>query len=70
MCNCIEEIENKVKLEHDADLVRLENSKLQFGNRGSEVRHAKYKKGSNVVFGRSHYITVPWQYCPFCGVKI
>ena len=66
MCNCIEEIERKIKLENNADSVRFERR----GSRRSEVRHAKYRKGSNGVFGRSHYVDIPWEYCPFCGVKI
>lgn len=66
MCNCIAEIEEKIKNREGAAFAFLDNLN---GHQKSEVRFKRYTKNGDV----SRYFkftSVPWKFCPFCGVKI
>ena len=61
MCNCKEEIEERIKLEKDADNAFLEHS----GNK-SEVSFTPFTVDGRPSMHR-RYTFVDWKYCPFCG---
>jgi hypothetical protein len=65
MCNCIKEIEAKLKHELGAYDVMFEH----FGHQGSEVRIRPYRKDGKVS-KCNQYETVNWRFCPFCGEKL
>ncbi len=65
MCNCIEQLSNKLKREKHAARVGFEH----FGAYSSEVEYQPYRLDGQ-PYKHNRYMSVLWKFCPFCGVGI
>lgn len=65
MCNCIKEIEQKVKTEKHAARVYFEHSRSQ----SSSLSVTLYRR-DGAEYKHNRYESVVWNFCPFCGEKL
>lgn len=65
MYDCIKQIEEKTVTRTGAAFARFDH----FGSQSSEVSFKPYTEGGD-IYKHNRYTSVPWKFCPFCGVKI
>lgn len=66
MCNCIEEIKKQVANNNNAASAHFTGGGE---HQKSEISYKPYRRdGIEAINAR--YISVPWNYCPFCGLGL